>query len=71
MMAERLTRVWSSNPGPAKFYTALQAVRHRFNIYASRCAALALWLRDGHCKLVRRFGLIRRVKWKVWYFWHC
>jgi len=27
--------VWSSNPGPAKSYTALQTVRHRFDIYAS------------------------------------
>jgi len=44
-MAERLTRVrevWSSNPGPAKSYTALQTARHRFNIYASNCVALAL-----------------------------
>jgi len=38
-MAKRLTRVprvrevWSSNPGQAKSYTALQTVRHRFNIY--------------------------------------
>jgi len=34
-MTARLTRVprvrevWSSNPGPAKSYTALQTVRHR------------------------------------------
>jgi len=47
-MAEQLTRVprvrevWSSNPGPAKSYTALQTVRHRFNIYASNCVAVAL-----------------------------
>jgi len=47
-MVERLTRVprvrevWSSNPGLAKSYTALQTVRHRFNIYASSCVALAL-----------------------------
>jgi len=27
---------------PAKSYTALQTVRHRFNIYASSCVALAL-----------------------------
>jgi len=26
----------------AKSYTALQTVRHRFNIYASSCVALAL-----------------------------
>jgi len=26
----------------AKSYTALQAVRHRFNIYAGSCVALAL-----------------------------
>jgi len=37
-MAERLTHVprvrevWISNPGPAKSYTALQTVCHRFNI---------------------------------------
>jgi len=54
-MVERLTRVrevWSSNPGPAKSYPALQTVRHSFNIYASSCAALALWRGDGHRKLV-------------------
>jgi len=33
---------------PAKSYTALQTVRHRFNIYRSSCVALALWCRDGH-----------------------
>jgi len=47
-MAEMLTRVprvredWSSNSGPAKSYTTLQTVRHRFNIYASNSVALAL-----------------------------
>jgi len=41
----------------------LQTVRHRFNIYASSCVALALWRVDGHRQLVTRFGvkLIRRV----------
>jgi len=34
--------VWNSNPGPAKSYTALQTVRHRFNIYAGSCVTLAL-----------------------------
>jgi len=29
-------------PGPAKSYTALQTVRHRFNIYASSGVAFAL-----------------------------
>jgi len=47
-MAERLTRVprvhevRSLNPRPTKSYTALQTVRHRFNIYAGSCFALAL-----------------------------
>jgi len=47
-MAERLTRVprmrkvWRSNPEPAKSYTALQTVCHRFNIYTSTCIALPL-----------------------------
>jgi len=47
-MAERLAsmprvrEVCSSNPVPAKSYTALQTVRHRFNIYADSCVALAL-----------------------------
>jgi len=47
-MAEQLTcvphvrEVWSSNPGLAKSYTALQTVRHSFNIYASSCVALVL-----------------------------
>jgi len=30
--------VWSSNPGPAKSYIALQTVRYRFNIYVNGCA---------------------------------
>jgi len=29
----RMREVWSSNLGPAKSYSALQTVRHRFNIY--------------------------------------
>jgi len=37
-MVERLTRVprerKSANPGPAKFYTALQTTHQRFDIYA-------------------------------------
>jgi len=47
-MAKRLTQVprvqevWSSNPGPAKSYTALQIVCHRFNIYDNSRVALAL-----------------------------
>jgi len=47
-MADLLTRVprvqevWSSNPGPTKFYIALQTVRQHYNIYASSCVALAL-----------------------------
>jgi len=66
-MVEELTRVprmrkfWSSNHGPAKSYTALQTIRHRFNIYSSTCFALALWRGDEHRKLVTRFGVIRRV----------
>jgi len=45
-LSERITRVprvgevWSSNPGPAKSYTALKTVR--YYIYASNCVALAL-----------------------------
>jgi len=34
--------VESSNPRLTKSYTALQIVRHRLNIYAGSCAALAL-----------------------------
>jgi len=66
-MAERLTyvlrvrEVWSSNLELAKSYTALQTVRHRFNIYASSCVALALWRGVELRKLVIRFGVIRRV----------
>jgi len=57
---ERLTRmlrvleVWSSNPEPAKSYTALQTYRHRFNVYARNCVALALCRGDGYRKLVTR-----------------
>jgi len=40
-----------------KSYTALQRVRHRFNIYASSCVALVLWRGDGHRKLVTCFGV--------------
>jgi len=39
----------------------LQTVRHRFNIYASSCVALALWRGNGHRKLVTRYGVIQRV----------
>jgi len=42
-------------------YTALQTVRHRFNIYAGSCVALVLWRGDGNRQLVTRFGVIRRV----------
>jgi len=31
----RVREVWSSNSRLAKSYTALQTVRHRFNIYAN------------------------------------
>jgi len=46
---------------PAKSYTALQTVRHRFNIYGGSCVALAQWRGDGYRKLVTRFGVTRRV----------
>jgi len=46
---------------PDKSYTALQTVRHRFNIYAGSCATFALWRVDGHSQLVTRFGIIQRV----------
>jgi len=46
---------------PAKSYTALQTVRHRFNINAGSCVALAMWRGDGHRQIVTRFGVIRRV----------
>jgi len=56
----RVREVESSNPKPAKSYTALQTARHRF-IYASNWVSLALWRGDGHRQLVKRFGVIRRV----------
>jgi len=46
---------------PVKPYTALQTVRHRFNIYVSRYVALAPWRGDGDRKLVTRFDVTRRV----------
>jgi len=46
LMAVRLTRVPSvlevEYQRPAKSYTALQTIRHRFNIYVVSCIALAL-----------------------------
>jgi len=53
----------------------LQTVRHHFNIYASSCVTLALCRgnqinqRNKYRKLVTRFGVIRRIKWKrkVWF----
>jgi len=42
----------------ATSYTAFQTVRHRFNIYASSCVALALCRRDEQRKLVIRFVVI-------------
>jgi len=65
LIAKRLTRmtrvreVESTNPRLVKCFTAEQTVRHRFNIYASSCATVCRG--DGHCKLVTRFGVIRRV----------
>jgi len=38
---------------PTKSYTALQTVRHCFNIYAGSCVALTLWRGNGHHKLVK------------------
>jgi len=72
-MTERLTRVprvqevWSLNLGLAKSYTALQTVRHRFNICSSSCVALALQRGDGHRKLVTRLGVTQRIQRKVWF----
>jgi len=68
-MAEQMTRVSrvreveSSNPKgrPNLTQPALQTVRHRFNICAGSCVALALWRGVGHFKLVTRFGVILRV----------
>jgi len=37
----------------------LQTVRHRFNIYARSCVALALCRGDGNRQLVTRFDVIR------------
>jgi len=45
----------------------LQMVCHDLNIYANSWVVLALWHGDGHRKLVTRFGVIRRVKWKIWF----
>jgi len=39
---------------PTKSYTAWQMVQHRY-------FALALYLGDGHRKLVTRFGVLQRV----------
>jgi len=67
-MTERLTRVPRvrefESQWPVKSYTALQTVRQRFNIYAGSCVALALWRRDGHRKLVTRFGINTASKLK-------
>jgi len=43
MRVPRVRDVESSNPGPAKSYTALQTVRHRFNIYAIYAIAVLPW----------------------------
>jgi len=37
----RVREVWSSYPGPAKSYAALQTVHDRLNFYASNCVAVA------------------------------
>jgi len=34
----------------------LQTVRHRFNIYACSCVALALWHGDEHRKFVTQYN---------------
>jgi len=43
----RVREIWSSSPGPAKSFTALQTVRHRFNISASSRVALTQYRGDG------------------------
>jgi len=58
----RVQEVWSLNPGPAKSCTALQTVRHRFNIYAGSCVALTLCHGDRNRKLVTRFGVMGECK---------
>jgi len=37
--------------------------------FTQLAVALALWRGDGHRKLVTSFGVIRRVYWKVWFYW--
>jgi len=52
-MAEWLTlvpRVREVESSTANTYTALQTVRHHFNIYKSSCVALALWQGVGRRK---------------------
>jgi len=66
-MTEQLScvpRVWevrSSNPSPAKSYTALQTVRHRFNIYASSCVAL-VWRWASRTRYTPRHNTASIVK---------
>jgi len=37
--APRVREVWTSKPGPAKFYTVLQVSYHRFNMPSTQIAA--------------------------------
>jgi len=46
----------SLNPGPAKTYTVLRTVHHRFSIYVSNCHG------DEHRKLVTRLGVTSNMK---------
>jgi len=45
---KRVREADGSIPKPVKSYTALQTVRHRFNIYARSCVALVLRRGVGH-----------------------
>jgi len=48
----------------AKSYTALQTVRHRFNIYVGSCVALALLRENGHANSLHASASI--MKGLVW-----
>jgi len=58
----RVREVWSSNPGPAKSYIALQTIRHRFNIYTQVAVLLSRY--DAElvtANSLHSFGVVWRV----------
>ena len=65
-----MREVCGSNLGPVKLDKVLPSARHHCDIFFKmKRVARAQRHGDGPYKLVTRFGVMQRVKWKIW-FWY-